>query len=120
MTHHVYTFWHDRTPLYVGCTGNLRQRMAAHHGSAHDVRANWISVVPFEDEDEAFGAEADLIWSLRPLHNVQHNPRRMRLVDYLGPEYEDIYDFPPLYPPVPWEQLVGAINRLSTPEVGAS
>ena len=78
MTFHVYTaFDADRRPLYVGQTGNLSQRMDNHRrysGWFHD--AALVAVIPFDTRAEAIEAEAWRIDKLRPLHNVQHNPRR--------------------------------------------
>jgi excinuclease UvrABC nuclease subunit len=87
VTHHVYTFWNTATkqPLYVGCTDNLHRRMRQHAGAPWATEATFIAAVSFESPAEAFEAEADRIYKLRPVYNVLHNPRHWPLADLQRP-----------------------------------
>jgi len=83
MTHHVYYFWRDRTPLYIGVTGNLKRRLRQHAGdhAPWSIQATRIASIPFDDEAGAYAAEAEQIASLRPTYNVRHNPARRSIWD---------------------------------------
>lgn len=80
---HVYIFWNDTTPLYVGCTVDLKRRMKEHRIYSC-FAATHVSVIPFEDHREALEAEAHYIDKLRPRNNVRGNPARRYLVDRLA------------------------------------
>lgn len=71
MSYHVYVCYDAaRRPLYVGRTGNLRQRMSAHDSSSPWMKdCALISVLPFATYDEASRGEGDRIATLRPRHN---------------------------------------------------
>lgn len=86
MTHYVYSaFDADRRPLYVGYTGNLRQRMRQHKSaSAWVQRAAVIYVERFATRDEALTREAERIRNFRPIHNIQGNPRYCDVADVIA------------------------------------
>ncbi len=73
----VYTMWNAETgePIYVGCTGNLGQRMRQHERRWWYPQVTWIGAVRFESRDEALEAESVRIHKLRPRVNRQFNPR---------------------------------------------
>ena len=77
MTFCVYTAYDaDDRPLYVGFTGNLDRRLAAHRrASAWVAELDRIETVPYATKDEARAAEAQRIADLRPPHNIVHNQR---------------------------------------------
>lgn len=84
--HHVYTFWQGSTPLYVGCTVNLQQRMREHRRTVWMSAATWIAWVTFPDRNAGLMAEAERISKLRPHYNIRYNPGRDRVVDRLAAE----------------------------------
>lgn len=79
MTHFVYAaFDADMQPLYVGCTKDVTRRLKEHaRGSTWPSRTAHLFVTEFASEAEALGVERERIQSLRPLHNIRDNPRRM-------------------------------------------
>jgi len=85
MTFHVYAaFDAEGRPLYVGQTGNLPQRMAAHRSQKiWEHRAAVVFITPAATRREACVLEAERIADLRPQFNFQHNPRHRRLEDVL-------------------------------------
>lgn len=75
---HIYAYLDQaRRVLYVGKTGDIPTRNAAHHEKspwyplAVEFRVLWKSY----DSTEARAAEIKAIRELRPLFNVQHNRR---------------------------------------------
>lgn len=82
---HVYFFWRGTQPLYVGCTNNLRRRMKEHHEyRAFTREATHISVIPFDDHEEALRAETHYIGKLRPVNNIRGNPAHRLVADRLA------------------------------------
>lgn len=70
----------DGSLLYVGCTKNLKHRMAEHKSVKpwwNDVAS--VDVDEFDDRADALLAEAEAIGTENPQYNV-HNPHRARLV----------------------------------------
>ncbi len=71
----LYRIYGERSSLiYVGVTDNLPRRMADHCSKEwwRDMRA--MSVEEFPTRAAALAAEAELIRTARPTHNVIHNP----------------------------------------------
>lgn len=73
---HVYICWGaDNTALYVGCSAAPHKRLASHRRT----KAWWPDVVAVEVTPTYFNriagetAERDLIFTLKPLHNIQYN-----------------------------------------------
>lgn len=88
----VYRFFTaDGSLLYVGCSGNLGQRL-----DDHASRTPWFSLVQsvsvehFADRSSAITAEALAISTESPTHNVRHTgldgaSRKRRVTPYVGP-----------------------------------
>lgn len=89
--HYVYTMWADRKPLYVGCTSNLRQRMAQHRASGVEAMCDWVAIVEFSTLADARSAEVERIQKIRPRLNVQHlcQHRDAREANYLQALFDE-------------------------------
>lgn len=77
LPHVVYVaFDADDRVLYVGCSHNLPQRMRRHRQTSpwHSLVAR-METTEFPDMAEAETVERDKIQALRPIWNVDHNPR---------------------------------------------
>lgn len=82
---HVYSIWSGTTPLYVGQTSDLNQRLRTHASSSRWYReVTHISIIGCASRDEALHVEMERIVKLRPLHNVQGNPRWRLVADYIA------------------------------------
>lgn len=75
--HYVYEFYDaDNNPLYVGCTANLGKRI-----TNHAIGKEWwplvarVAVDVYPDYQSGRAAEAELIASLEPAHNIIHTSR---------------------------------------------
>lgn len=83
MTFHVYILRDSRMrALYVGQTGNLRQRMAAHNRAPFAADVALVSVIPCESRDDALAVERHYLWTLRPVHNIYGSPSHWTSEDY--------------------------------------
>lgn len=73
--HYVYIAYRGDEAMYVGCTWNPAQRLAAHG------RAPWIELVDridifgTFDKGEALELERDAIWALQPTYNKRSKGR---------------------------------------------
>ena len=83
MSAHVYTYWRNDEPLYVGVTLDVLRRMDQHtrKGKAWTHGATHVTVREFATEASAYAAEVETIQHLEPFHNKAHNPRWRRLAD---------------------------------------
>jgi len=77
--HSIYVLWSDDRAVYVGCTSNWEQRMAAHGGKwrKHDVTHAdvWETGLP---RREALDLELATIHALQPTLNISGSGRVVR------------------------------------------
>lgn len=81
---YVYVINAANDTLYVGHTGNLFQRLAAHRREAWGTQIVKVHAQVYAVKAEALEIERDLIEGLEPEFNRQGNPRYMTWDDYLG------------------------------------
>ena len=65
-------------PLYIGCTSNINNRIVNHSHKAWFPYVDFIMVEEFNNSNEAFKMEGDLITKTRPVFNKQVGKRKKK------------------------------------------